>query len=231
MKNLLIALLLITIASGSIAQTSSEGETTKPLTHTISAGLLNAKQNNTLYLYYPCFDCFWYPVSGSVNNYLPGVQYTLSYKRMFARIGINGMKTHENTKDDYYSVNSSRQFLFPYLGFGGKVNVSRLSFLYGADLLLQIEDYSYETKYQNPEYNYSQSTRESGYGMSPFIGFSYKFTSRISLRTEAAFRMVNYENTIKSDYPNSGNQATKSTRNGSRFRANALNQISLDIKL
>jgi len=232
MKKLLIAVLFIALIPGIQAQSEKSETTGKAIKHTLTANMINAKQNASYYPWiYPCYDCFWYPVMSSQSNLLPGVLYTISYKGMFARIGFNGIGVNEKSKDDNYSTLSKKQTLLPYIGAGGNVKMNKLSFLYGVDVVLILEETLSEYEYKNPEYDYIQKSSEMAFGASPFIGLSLKLTDRLSFRTESAFRVTSFKQTNSTKYPNNTYEPTKSTKTGSRFRANALNQVGLDIRL
>ncbi|MFO7721776.1 MAG: hypothetical protein R6V49_00990 [Bacteroidales bacterium] len=232
MKKILTAILVLTLMSGAIAQTTQTSNNKGSLSHSISVHLVNVNQNSNYYPWiYPCFDCFWYPGFAQQNSFLPGVSYSVSYKGMFARIGFNGMATSEHSKDDYYSTHLSRHAIMPYIGAGGKVAMKRHSFLYGVDILLRMDEYNSEYEYKNPENNYLQKTQELDYGVSPFIGFGFKINERLSLHAESALRVTGFKQTSSTEYPNSINDPVKSKKTGSRIRANALSQVGLDIKL
>lgn len=224
---LVLCVLLLTTTLG--AQETTTRSSDRKISHAISISMANVKQDMQYYPWvYPCFDCLWYPTSPQRRT-LPGLSYAMTYKSLFVRTGINGMKSTNRIKDEYYSSLTSQTALMPFIGAGGMVQIKKLTVLYGLDAVFQFENVLTKYDYTTQDYDNKQTEETFSYGASPFIGLNFKLTKRLGIAAESSYRIDHFERISKYEYANA--LPTKTTSSGVRSRSNLISQIRLEVRL
>jgi hypothetical protein len=229
MKSFLLALSVLLFATTIKAQETPSRSSDRKISHAISISMATVKQDMQNYPWiYPYFDCLWYP-TGPQKRALPGLSYAMTYKSMFVRAGLNGMKTTQRTKDDYYSSLTTQSAFMPFIGAGGMVQYKKLTVLYGLDAVFQFDNMLTKYDYTTQDYDNKQTEETFSYGASPFIGLSYKLTKRLGIAAESSYRIDRFERESKYEYATG--IPTRTTSSGVRSRSNLVSQIRLEVRL
>lgn len=229
MKKLRLALIIMLIGTSCLLGVAQTNETEKsPLTHTLSFSILTLSDDNWNGWYYPWFDIMYFPQR--TTRPVPGLQYTLQYKNLYARVGLHALHLETTSKESTFSSEETKNWSAAMLGIGGITRKKSFILTYGVDFSSVRANVRSEGDYtQDPAYNYKNSTREDVFGINPYVGFGFPLGERFTLGFESSARYEHWNRSWKNSSQN-GNVYTGSS-NGARAVMSLISQVRLSLKL
>ncbi len=218
-------MVICTMCLHGVAQTE---ETVKsPWSHTLSFSLLTLSDDNWNGWYYPWLDIMYFPQR--TTRPVPGLQYMLQYKNMYARLGLHALHLETDTRESTYAFEENRNWTAAMLGIGGITHRKNFILSYGVDFSKVITHVRSESEYQNPTDNYKNSNKDDVFGIDPYIGFGFPVGKRFTLGFESSAR---YE-IWKESWNNSSQSGStySGSSNGTRAVMSLISQIRLSYLL
>lgn len=228
MKKLRLALMIMVIGTFCLQGVAQTNETAKsPLTHTLSFSVLTLSDDSWNGWYYPWLDIMYFPQR--TTRPVPGVQYTLQYKNLYARVGLHALHLESSNKESTYSFEESKNWSAALLGIGGISRRKSFALSYGVDFSKVLAHVRSDSEYEDPTYNYKNSNREDVFGINPYIGFGFPIGNRFTLGFESSARYEHWKKSWKNS-PQTGSSYSGSS-NGTRAVISLVSQVRLSLIL